>query len=229
LRLEKAFGRQQADTAEVWLARLPRRRALRGWNGGEEYRFQRLHQDSGGAFLSQGGWGIAAPNGSSVVMVKSDLKVDAAWKRGNLRWSWAFVPEKRSPHIMGCRRQRALVFVFFFLFLFFVFLVFCCVAFFFFILLVSWDVGCVSLSSCFFVLYLCFFFVLLVFVCFCCGFRVFLCFFFVFSVGFIVCFFGFFFFFFLFCVVGFCVFFGSGYVVVVFFFLVFCFWMCAGF
>jgi hypothetical protein len=97
----KLLGAQQDDTAEVWLA-ITETGLHSAVNGGENTG-QDLHHAPVVRFFRKAG--IAAPNVAPSFMGESDLKVDSAWKRANLRIV-AFVQERRSRHILGAAATR---------------------------------------------------------------------------------------------------------------------------
>src|SRR6267142_2505897 len=97
----KLLGAQQDDTVEVWLA-ITETGLHSAVNGGENTG-QDLHHAPVVRFFRKAG--IAAPNAAPSFMGESDLKVDSAWKRTNLRVV-AFVQEKRSRHILGAAATR---------------------------------------------------------------------------------------------------------------------------
>jgi len=97
----KLLGAQPDDTAEVWLAITET--GLHSAVSGGENAGQDLHHAPVMRWLRKAG--IAAPNAAPSFIGESDLKVDSAWKRANLRVV-AFVQEKRSRHILGAAATR---------------------------------------------------------------------------------------------------------------------------
>lgn len=92
----KLAGERPGDTAELWLAITEsglHSAVNAGENAGHELRhapvIRWLHKA-----------GTANPNAESSVTGESDVKLDSAWKRKNLRVI-AFLQEKRSRHILG--------------------------------------------------------------------------------------------------------------------------------
>ena len=97
----KLLGDQQDDTAEVWLA-ITETGLHSAVNGGENAG-QDLHHAPVMRWLHKAG--TAAPNAAPSFIGESDLKVDSAWNRANLRIV-AFVQEKHSRHILGAAASR---------------------------------------------------------------------------------------------------------------------------
>jgi len=98
LRVEvgKLQGEQLGDSVEVWLAITET--ALHSAVTGGENAGQDLHHAPVVRWLHKAG--ISNPNAEPSFTAESDLKLDSAWKRKNLRVV-AFVQEKRSRHIVG--------------------------------------------------------------------------------------------------------------------------------
>jgi len=97
----KLLGAQQDDTAEVWFG-VTEMGLHSAVNGGENAG-QDLHHAPVVRWLRKAG--NAAPNAAPSYVGESDLKVDSAWKRANLRVV-AFVQEKHSRHILGAAATR---------------------------------------------------------------------------------------------------------------------------
>jgi hypothetical protein len=97
----KLLGAQQDDAAEVWLAITET--GLHSSVGGGENAGQDLHHAPVVRWLRK--TGNASANAGPSFVGESDLKVDSAWKRANLRVV-AFVQEKRSRHILGAAATR---------------------------------------------------------------------------------------------------------------------------
>ena len=97
----KLLGAQQDDAPEVWLA-VTETGLHSAVNGGENAG-QDLHHAPVVRWLGKAG--NAAPNAAPSFTGESDLKLDLAWKRGNLQIV-AFVQEKRSRHILGAAATR---------------------------------------------------------------------------------------------------------------------------
>jgi hypothetical protein len=92
----KLQGAQSGDIAEVWLAITEsalHSAVTRGENSGRELRHAAVAR-----WLHKAG--TADRDASVAFNGESDLKLDTAWKRANLRVV-AFVQEKRSRHILG--------------------------------------------------------------------------------------------------------------------------------
>jgi hypothetical protein len=103
LRLEvgKLQGAQPGDVAEVWLAITET--ALHSAVTGGENAGHDLHHAPIVRWLHKAG--TTNPNATPSFTDESDLKLDSAWKRNNLRIV-AFVQEKRSHHILGAAVAR---------------------------------------------------------------------------------------------------------------------------
>lgn len=97
----KLVGAQQNDTAEVWLA--VTETGLHNAVSGGENAGQDLHHAPVVRWLHKAG--NAARDAAPSFVGESDLKLDSAWKRSNLRIV-AFVQEKRSRHILGAAVTR---------------------------------------------------------------------------------------------------------------------------
>jgi hypothetical protein len=97
----KLLGAQPDDTAEVWFA--VTETGLHSAVSGGENAGQDLHHAPVVRWLRKAG--TAAPNAAPSFIGESDLKVDSAWKRANLRIV-AFVQEKHSRHILGAVATR---------------------------------------------------------------------------------------------------------------------------
>jgi hypothetical protein len=97
----KLQGTQPGDVAEVWLAITER--ALHSAVGGGENSGHDLHHAAVVRWLHKAG--TADSNAAAAFTGESDLKLDSAWKRTNLRVV-AFVQEKRSRHILGAASAR---------------------------------------------------------------------------------------------------------------------------
>jgi hypothetical protein len=97
----KLLGTQQDDNAEVWLA--VTETGLHSAVSGGENAGQDLHHAPVVRWLHKAG--NATPNAEPSFIGESDLKLDSAWKRTNLRIA-AFVQEKRSRHIIGAAVTR---------------------------------------------------------------------------------------------------------------------------
>jgi len=97
----KLLGAEQDDTAEVWLG-VTETGLHSAVNGGENAG-QDLHHAPVVRWLRKAG--NADPNAAPSYVGESDLKLDSAWKRANLRIV-AFVQEKRSRHILGAAATR---------------------------------------------------------------------------------------------------------------------------
>jgi hypothetical protein len=99
--VEKLQGAQLGDVAEVWLAiteNALHSAVLGGENSGHD-----LHHAAVVRWLHKAG--AADTNAAAAFTGESDLKLDSAWKRTNLRVV-AFVQEKRSRHILGAASAR---------------------------------------------------------------------------------------------------------------------------
>ncbi len=97
----KLQGAQQGDVAEVWLAITEtalHSSVTAGENAGHD-----LHHAPVVRWLHKAG--ATDPNVTPSFSGESDLKLDSAWKRNNLRVV-AFVQEKRSRHILGATVAR---------------------------------------------------------------------------------------------------------------------------
>jgi hypothetical protein len=92
----KLQGAQQSDIAEVWLAITET--ALHSTVTGGENSGHDLHHAAVARWLHK--TGTADREAGPSFTGESDLKLDSAWKRPNLRVV-AFVQEKRSHHILG--------------------------------------------------------------------------------------------------------------------------------
>ena len=92
----KVQGAQQGEIAEVWL--VITEKALHSAVAGGENSGHDLHHAAVVRWLHKAG--VADSNASPAFAGESDLKLDSAWKRTNLRVV-AFVQEKRSLHILG--------------------------------------------------------------------------------------------------------------------------------
>ena len=103
LRVEvgKLQGAQQGDVAEVWLAITET--ALHSSVTGGENTGHDLHHAPVARWFHKAG--ATDPNAAPSFVGESDLKLDSAWKRKNLRVV-AFVQEKRSRHILGATVAR---------------------------------------------------------------------------------------------------------------------------
>src|ERR1700674_307101 len=103
LRVEvgKLQGAQPGDTAEVWLAITET--ALHSAVTGGENAGQDLHHAPVVRWLHRAG--TTNTNAAPSFTGESDLKLDSAWKRKNLRIV-AFVQEKHSRHILGAALVR---------------------------------------------------------------------------------------------------------------------------
>jgi len=101
LEVGKLQGAQQGDVAEVWLAITET--ALHSSVTGGENAGHDLHHAPVVRWLHKAGTTDlrAAPSFTG----ESDLKLDSAWKRNNLRIV-AFIQEKRSRHILGAAVAR---------------------------------------------------------------------------------------------------------------------------
>jgi hypothetical protein len=97
----KLQGAQQGDVAEVWLAITET--ALHSSVTGGENAGHDLHHAPVVRWLHK--TGTTDPNAAQSFAGESDLKLDSAWKRNNLRVV-AFVQEKRSHHILGATVAR---------------------------------------------------------------------------------------------------------------------------
>jgi len=97
----KLVGAQQNDTAEVWLA--VTETGLHNAVSGGENAGQDLHHAPVVRWLHKAG--NAARDATPSFAGESELKLDSAWKRRNLRIV-AFVQEKRSHHILGAAAIR---------------------------------------------------------------------------------------------------------------------------
>jgi hypothetical protein len=97
----KLQGAQQNDVAEVWLAITET--ALHSSVTGGENAGHDLHHAPVMRWLHKAG--ATDPNAAQSFAGESDLKLDSAWKRNNLRIV-AFVQEKRSHHILGATVAR---------------------------------------------------------------------------------------------------------------------------
>jgi hypothetical protein len=95
------LGAQQDDTAEVWFA--VAESGLHSAVSGGENAGQDLHHAPVVRWLHKAG--NAAANATPSFSGESDVKVDSAWKRANLRII-AFVQEKRSRRILGAALTR---------------------------------------------------------------------------------------------------------------------------
>src|SRR5260370_1458168 len=92
----KLQGAQQGDVAEVWLAITEtalHSSVTSGENTGHD-----LHHAPVARWFHKAG--AIDPNAAPSFVGESDLKLDSAWKRNNLRVV-AFMQEKRSRHILG--------------------------------------------------------------------------------------------------------------------------------
>jgi hypothetical protein len=103
LRVEagKLVGAQQNDTAEVWLA--VTETGLHNAVSGGENAGQDLHHAPVVRWLHKAG--NAGRDAAPSFAGESDLKLDSAWKRSNLRIV-AFIQEKHSRHILGAAVTR---------------------------------------------------------------------------------------------------------------------------
>ncbi len=103
LRVEvgKLQGAQQGDVSEVWLAITET--ALHSSVTGGENAGHDLHHAPVMRWLHKAG--TANSNATPSFTGESDLKLDSAWKRSNLRVV-AFVQEKRRRHILGASVAR---------------------------------------------------------------------------------------------------------------------------
>ena len=97
----KLQAAEQGDVAEVWLAITET--ALHSAVTGGENAGQDLHHAPVMRWLHKAG--STNPDATPSFTGESDLKVDSAWKRKNLRVV-AFVQEKRSRHILGATVLR---------------------------------------------------------------------------------------------------------------------------
>jgi hypothetical protein len=97
----KLLGAQPDDAPEVWLA-VTETGLHSAVNGGENAG-QDLHHAPVVRWLRKAG--NASPNSAPSFTGESDLKLDSAWKRANLRIV-AFVQERRSRHILGAAATR---------------------------------------------------------------------------------------------------------------------------
>jgi hypothetical protein len=97
----KLQGAQPGDIVEVWLAITEK--ALHSAVSGGENSGSDLHHAAVVRWLHKAG--TADGNVAAAFSGESDLKLDSAWKRGNLRVV-AFVQEKRSRHILGAASAR---------------------------------------------------------------------------------------------------------------------------
>jgi hypothetical protein len=97
----KLVGAQQKDTAEVWLA--VTETGLHNAVSGGENAGKDLYHAPVVRWLHKAG--KAAPDAAPSFASESDLKLDSAWKRSNLRIV-AFVQEKGSRHILGAAVTR---------------------------------------------------------------------------------------------------------------------------
>lgn len=97
----KLQGTQQGDVAEVWLAITET--ALHSSVTGGENAGHDLHHAPVVRWLHKAG--TTNLNATPSFAGESDLKLDSAWKRNNLRVV-AFVQEKRSHHILGAAVAR---------------------------------------------------------------------------------------------------------------------------
>jgi hypothetical protein len=97
----KLLGAQPEDAPEVWVA-ITETGLHSAVNGGENAG-QDLHHAPVVRWLRKAG--NAAANAAPSFTGESDLKLDSAWKRSNLRIV-AFVQEKRSRHILGAAATR---------------------------------------------------------------------------------------------------------------------------
>lgn len=97
----KLLGAQQDDTSGVWLA--VTETGLHSPVSGGENAGLDLHHAPVVRWLHK--TGEAAPNAAPSFIGESDLKLDSAWKRSNLRIV-ALVQEKRSRHILGAGVTR---------------------------------------------------------------------------------------------------------------------------
>ena len=97
----KLQGAQQGDVAEVWLAITEM--ALHSSVSGGENAGHDLHHAPVVRWLHKAG--ASNLNATPSFTGESDLKLDSAWKRNNLRIV-AFVQEKRSHHILGATVAR---------------------------------------------------------------------------------------------------------------------------
>src|SRR5258707_10604541 len=93
----KLQGAQPGDVGEVWVAITEK--ALHSAVSGGENSGHDLHHAAVVRRLHKAG--TADSNTAAAFTGESDLKLDSAWKRANLR-GVAFVQEKPSPHILGC-------------------------------------------------------------------------------------------------------------------------------
>ena len=97
----KMQGGQSGDVAEVWLAVTEKElhsAVVGGENSGHD-----LHHAAVVRWLHKAG--TADGNAVAAFTGESDLKLDSAWKRANLRVV-VFVQEKRSRHILGAASAR---------------------------------------------------------------------------------------------------------------------------
>jgi hypothetical protein len=101
IEVRKVEGAESGDVAEIWLAITEK--ALHSAVSGGENSGRDLHHASVVRWLHKAG---AADSNAAVAFAgESELKLDSAWKRANLRVV-VFVQEKRSRHILGGASAR---------------------------------------------------------------------------------------------------------------------------